>query len=227
MTDRAVSLDLRAPAGDPGSLPARHNHSQSRGDAAEELVQRFQSALFATTAGESGDADAPQPSPLTLMGELARRSEATHREADPGEQDQARSDPTPPVLPANPAAFQAAVDRPAPTATACTPLMQMVAESATRMMVGDALHGERQVRIDIAEDTLPGVIVAIFQAAGEWVAQFTCTRPESFDSLAAPAHDMAQALADTLRAPACWLVEMNPPERSPVEARALPCRDPS
>ena len=127
----------------------------------------------------------------------------------------------------NPAAFQADVDRPAPTATPCTPLMQMVAESATRMMVGDALHGERQVRIDIAEDTLPGVIVAIFQAAGEWVAQFTCTRPESFDSLAAPAHDMAQALADTLGTPACWLVEMNPPERSPVEARALPRRDPS
>jgi hypothetical protein len=231
MSDRAVSLDLRTLAGDAGSLAMRGNNEQpAGGDAADELVQRFQAALSSRLASEPQDTPSAHPSPFSLLRELA---------AQPGTpSDTAPADTPDPTVAVNDDTQATTIApepvplttpgsetrRPVPVQAPYEPLMQMVAESASRMMVGNGDRGTRQVRIDIAEDTLPGVTVAVYQAAGEWVAQFTCTNPDSFTTLAHPAPEMAQSLADTLQAPACWLVEMDPPEQHPVEARALPSR---
>lgn len=231
MSDRAVSLDLRTLAGDASSLAMRENSEQpAEGNAPDELVQRFQAALASRLASETHDPPSVKPSPFGLLRELA--IESGTRSGPPANDtpdqtvvagDETQS-PTiaPDTLPLT--TPDLATRWPVQVQPPHQPLMQMVAESATRMLVGNGDHGARQVRIDIADETLPGVTVQVYQAAGEWVAQFTCSQPDSFEILAQPAPEMAQSLADTLQAPACWLVEIDPPNRDPVEARALPCR---
>ena len=98
---------------------------------------------------------------------------------------------------------------------------------ALTIAVSDGSQGRRAVRVELSESALAGVTVSVYLAYGEWVADFLCTVQSSFDSLAVDASNMAQQLSDALRKPACWLVSMDPPERDPVEARALPARTPT
>ncbi len=115
-------------------------------------------------------------------------------------------------------------DQPPPDRGHREQLLQTLTEMASRLAVGDASSGERTVRVELTDSALPGVSVSVYLAFGEWVADFTCTVQASFEILAGEASSMAQQLSDMLRAPACWLVAMNPPLRDPVEARAMPGR---
>lgn len=111
-----------------------------------------------------------------------------------------------------------------PSSSSREQLLQSVAELAKRLLVSDGSAGRREVRIELSEGELSGVTVSVYQASGEWVAQFNCIESSAFSLLAESATPLAQELADTLRSPACWLVMMDPPDDHTVEARALPER---
>jgi hypothetical protein len=103
-------------------------------------------------------------------------------------------------------------------------LLEGIADIAKRLLVSDGSGGRREVRIELSDSALSGVTVSVYQAAGEWVAEFNCREPGAFNVLSEAAVPMAQELADTLRSPACWLVMIEPPDDNMVEARALPER---
>ena len=140
------------------------------------------------------------------------------------------SDPMAFVIPGLPPA-QARPAQPnesqSPSSSPREQLLQNVAELAKRLLVSDGSGGRREVRVELSDGALSGVTVSVYQASGEWVAQFNCLEPGAFSLLAESAAPLAQELADTLHSPACWLVMMDPPDDHTVEARALPERTPS
>lgn len=60
--------------------------------------------------------------------------------------------------------------------------------------------------MDISDELLSGVTVAVFEDAGAWVAEFRCRQEQPFVLLAEPAQQMASRLADALGAEAVWRV---------------------
>lgn len=86
-----------------------------------------------------------------------------------------------------------------------------------RLMVAE---DQRSLRLDLDASVFPGVIVEVFEDAGAWVAQFTCSEQSSFDRLAAAAQEMASRMADTLERDALWrvLAEGGPIAAQSVEA---------
>lgn len=129
----------------------------------------------------------------------------------------------PALIPGQPGALVA--DQPdSPLHLARQPLLDGIADLAKRLLVSDGSNSRREVRIELSDSALSGVNVSVYQASGEWVAEFNCLERCAFNLLADAASSMAQELADTLRSPTCWLVMMEPPDDHTVEARALPER---
>ena len=110
--------------------------------------------------------------------------------------------------PATPAA------QPAPAAPADAPrgIDEALSQMARRLLVADGSTGRRAVQIQLADDSLPGVSVEIFEEAGGIVAQFTCTQESSRERLARNAQWLADNLSASLGRSACVRVQTDDPE---------------
>lgn len=105
------------------------------------------------------------------------------------------------ALPAGPfALFASAVPAPAVHEGVIDSLREMVG----RLLVDDSGNGS--LRIDLADDVMPGVAVSVREDAGAWLAEFHCRVEASFIRLAEPAQEMARALAAALSRDAVWRV---------------------
>ena len=105
------------------------------------------------------------------------------------------------ALPAGPfALFASAAPAPAVHEGVIDSLREMVG----RLLVDDSGNGS--LRIDIADDVMPGVAVSVREDAGAWLAEFHCRVEASFIRLAEPAQEMARALAAALSRDAVWRV---------------------
>lgn len=249
MSDRPVSLDLRTLAGDAGSLPGQQQQSSRKPpDADPSLTERFAAALALNPVNDRRSDDSVLETPFALLRQLPPIAESSLDDGSrldtvalatlpdsagdapaPAERlfNGDRPDPTvlaiPGLLAAQPGPV-AATQPEAPNFPGRQQLLEGIADIAKRLLVSDGSGGRREVRIELSDSALSGVTVSVYQAAGEWVAEFNCLERGAFNVLSEAASPMAQELADTLRSPACWLVMMEPPDDTTVEARALPER---
>lgn len=100
---------------------------------------------------------------------------------------------------------------------------EVLSQMAQRLLVADGSTGRRAVQIQLADDSLPGVAVEIFEEAGHVVAQFTCTQEDARERLVRNAQWLADGLADRLGRGACVRVQTDDPEDlCLVEVRADP-----
>jgi len=109
--------------------------------------------------------------------------------------------PAPAVPPPPFALFGAAASVPVaaqPVAPADATLTQQLGHAIERLMVDDDHRGNRQVRMDLKNDVLPGVSVVVQQGEGRLQVDFICSVESSRLRLiqAAPVH--AQTLAQRL-----------------------------
>ena len=117
------------------------------------------------------------------------------------------------------AAAAAAAQQPAgasatPVAPADAPhgVGEALSQMARRLLVGDGSTGRRSVQIQLADDSLPGVVVDVFEDAGQVVAQFTCMQEASRERLVRNAQWLADGLAERLARSACVRVQTDDPE---------------
>jgi len=239
MSDRAVSLDLRTLAGDGGTLPGdRQPAREAPNEFDQALAERFAAALLGAGTESESASETRVDTPFSLLRTLGESASADPASPGDGQRSfevDARGEQAARPVETLPAALPLMApiaasgetnsgDQPPPDRGHREQLLQTLTEMASRLAVGDASSGERTVRVELTDSALPGVSVSVYLAYGEWVADFTCTVQASFEILADEASSLAQQLSDMLRAPACWLVAINPPLRDPVEARAMPGR---
>ncbi|MBV7485196.1 hypothetical protein [Bordetella sp. BOR01] len=91
-------------------------------------------------------------------------------------------------------------------------LADMLASSADRLLVGDGSAGRREVRIELKDDMLPGVTLAVYEEAGRLVAGFVCANEASRERLCGSARVLAQEMAQSLARPALVRVSTDDPE---------------
>ena len=65
---------------------------------------------------------------------------------------------------------------------------------------------QRSLRLDLDATAFPGVVVRVFEDAGAWVAEFSCSELASFKKLAEPAQDLATRMAQALSRDSVWRV---------------------
>lgn len=177
--------------------------------------------------------------PVTLdlgvtAGDVGRRDASTPRERQSPQQNDIlrfatalRGEPAgeqhaPATLPDGPMALLGGAARAATAPTAAT-LGTLLAGVVTRLMVGDGSTSARGTRLTLSDDVLPGVVVAVQEEAGAWVAEFACSDRASYRILADAAHDMACRLAADLARDAVWRVKTEPEDETmTVEACAAP-----
>lgn len=99
-----------------------------------------------------------------------------------------------------------AADHATSTAEPVPALVPALTGLVDKLMVGDGQDGRRMARLELDDSVMPGVSVVIQEDAGAWVAEFSCTNPESFTRLAQPAQSMARQLAEALSQDAVWRV---------------------
>jgi len=199
MSDRPVSLDLRTPSGQAQSdRMGNSSGGAARGQADPDAIARFSDGLRAggAAAGDRSGSSTETASPFSLFG----RAEAV---AVSG------SDPVLSV-PVNGAAGDAASPE--------TLWDRSLQDNVKRLMVAE---DQRSLRMDLDPTAFPGVIVEVFEDAGAWVAQFTCSERSSFDRLAGAANEMSLRMAEALGRDALWRVIAEGPGldgQDPVEA---------
>lgn len=76
---------------------------------------------------------------------------------------------------------------------------RQIADAVEQLMVDEDSRGQRQVRMDLKDEVLPGVTVAIQQAEGRLRVDFLCRHEAPRLQLNAAAPAMAMELAQTLR----------------------------
>jgi len=109
------------------------------------------------------------------------------------------------TAPATPTAANAPADAP-------QGIGEALSQMAQRLLVADGSTGRRAVQIQLADDSLPGVSVEIFEEAGGIVAQFTCTQEGARERLARNAQWLADNLSGRLGRSACVRVQTDDPE---------------
>lgn len=238
MSERPVSLDLRTLAGGGSALSGRQGSSfQAPDEFDQDLAERFAAALRGPPPEPGESSAGGLDGPFSLLDEV-NKSDANEvlvlevADAEPGSEQHAQ---TPGVAKHGPiidAALPASEGGSAPRQDTQASdhhrqLLQALTTMAQAIAVNDGSQGRRAVRVELTDSALPGVTLSVYLAHGEWIADFSCTVQSSFDTLALDAPSMAQQLSDALQKPACWSVCMDPPERDPVEARALPARTPT
>jgi flagellar hook-length control protein FliK len=67
------------------------------------------------------------------------------------------------------------------------------------MMVGDGSSGNRQVRIELQDDALPGVSITVQQIDGRLQVDFVCSNEQSRLQLNRATPNLANQLADRLK----------------------------
>jgi hypothetical protein len=79
-----------------------------------------------------------------------------------------------------------------------TPLERQLQESLSRLMVDDDHRGNRQVRMELKDDLLPGVTVIVEQSQGRLQVTYVCGVEASRLKLCDQGRDQAQILATRL-----------------------------
>lgn len=129
--------------------------------------------------------------------------------------------PPPQDLPSGPFALFGATTTPKPPAHEARVLAELSA-MVSRLMVADGRQSQRGLRLELSEDVMPGVSLALFEDSGAMVAEFECRVESSFVKLSVPAQALANQLAVTLRRDTVWRVLAEPsagiPSPQPVEA---------
>lgn len=106
------------------------------------------------------------------------------------------------VSPPSPFSLLAGLGASAPDAKEASRIADVatrIGESIERLMVGDGQHGNRQVRMELKGDVLPGVTVAIQELNGRLQVDFICSNEESRLRLNAAAPAQANTLAGRLQ----------------------------
>lgn len=98
-----------------------------------------------------------------------------------------------------------------------------IGASIERLMVDDGQHGNRQVRMELKDDVLPGVTVAIQELNGRLQVDFICSNEASRLLLNAAAQVQARTLAERLQREVLLCVQTDDVEDAClVEALAWP-----
>jgi hypothetical protein len=113
------------------------------------------------------------------------------------------TEPVPPerVSPPNPFSIFGGVGTSAPDtkeAQWTADVSSRIGDSINRLMVDDGQHGNRQVRMELKDDVLPGVTVSIQELDGRLQVDFICTNEASRLRLNAAASVQARTLAERL-----------------------------
>ena len=128
--------------------------------------------------------------------------------------EQAMAAPTPPQdmpAPAAPqpfALFGSMAASPLATVPAADPALgARMAEGIERLMVGDGSSGNRQVRMELKDDLLPGVSVVVQELEGRLQVDFICANEDSRQRLVAALEANARTLAERLNRPVLLRVQ--------------------
>lgn len=174
--ERGIHLDVQVPDfGARDFLPdTRGGHPAPMQQPDEQATERFEAAL----AGQNRDADARGTQVKTdgqVPGSLFDLLGAQHRLAAPG------------------------VSAAPPQERVSSDWAQQMGESIERLMVDDGQNGSRQVRMQLKEEVLPGVTVAIQECEGRLQVDFICSVEASRLRLNQEAPVHARTLADRLQ----------------------------
>lgn len=115
------------------------------------------------------------------------------------------------AAPADPQAAELAIPQPfalfgslaasLPAPPADPGLGEPMVEGIERLMVGDGRSGNRQVRMELKDELLPGVSVVLQELEGRLQVDFICSNEDSRQRLNAAAQANASTLAERLRRP--------------------------
>lgn len=197
---RPIHLDLGMPSGgayDAGAGLGQQPQADKRSgsDLADDAAQlrELLNAQRNASPNEAGS-QATQARPFDLFGQQGAQTAAAQQ--------------------ASPAATEAARDMP-------QGIDQALSQMAQRLLVGDGSSGKRAVQIQLSSDTLPGVVMDVFEDGGAVIAEFTCSLEDSRERLARNAQWLADGLNDKLQRAVCVRVQTDDPEdRCTVEAHA-------
>ncbi len=135
-------------------------------------------------------------------GRDAPDAEAERRLAAALAQDGLDNPKTADVAPPPFALFQQSVQSIHQGARECLPqqaeLANHLGSEVERLMVSDGSNGNRQVRMELKEDLLPGVSVAIQELEGRLQVDFVCSVENSRQKLGSALPDLAHTLAQRL-----------------------------
>lgn len=185
MADRPVGLDLRTPTGQPqGDLTGGLAGGNARQAPDRDAVARFSDSLRAggSEAVPQAQTAGGPASPFSLFSRVGVPGGTASGEAAALTGREAAADVQ--------AQVESLWDR-------------SIQDSVRRLMVAE---DQRSLRLDIDPSVFPGVVLEVFEDAGAWVAQFSCTDRGSFERLAASAQEMAPRMADALARDALWRV---------------------
>lgn len=196
-TERPIHLDLGMPAstafeartGTGAQTGSDPRDTDTLSDDAKALRSLLEQQRAAPPAGAAQPPSAPRPFDLFGQGAAAL----------PGQVPQQAAQPT--------AAATAAAPADAPRG-----IGETLSQMAQRLLVGDGSTGRRSVQIQLADDSLPGVVVDIFEDGGRVVAQFTCTQESSRERLVRNAQWLADGLAERLAQSVSVRVQTDDPE---------------
>ena len=99
-----------------------------------------------------------------------------------------------------------------PAAGLAPALSSRIGDGIERLMVDDGSNGNRQVRMELKDDLLPGVTVALQELEGRLQVDFICSNETSRLRLNEAAPSQAQALAERLRREVLLRVQTDDPE---------------
>ena len=115
------------------------------------------------------------------------------------------------ALPSGPFALFGAASAPVATPPPVQqPVLDVLRSMVSRLMVADGYQSQRGVRLELSDDVMPGVSLALFEEGGAMVAEFECRVEGSFIKLSEPAPALAQQLAVTLARDTVWRVIPDP-----------------
>lgn len=109
---------------------------------------------------------------------------------------------------------------PLPAPPAGPGLGEPMVEGIERLMVGDGRSGNRQVRMELKDELLPGVSVVLQELEGRLQVDFICRNEDSRQRLNAAAQANARTLAERLRRPVLVRVQTDD-EEDPCLQEAL------
>ena len=201
--DRSIHLDLGMPSG------SRYDVGHQGTDQQAQPEQRSATQLADDAAALRKLLDARSAPP----GQAGQ--------SGPGIPAQAPQALNPFALFSQGAASAAATSTDTATHEAPAGLDQTLSQMAQRLLVGDGSSGRRGVQIQLSKDTLPGVVMDVFEDAGAVVAEFTCSLEASRERLNKSAQWLADGLSQALQRPTCVRVQTDDPEdRCATQAQA-------
>ena len=96
------------------------------------------------------------------------------------------------------------------TSASSESLSHLMQTMVQQLMVSDGSQSFRRVRIELADDVMPGVVLTLGEEQGALVAEFTCCLDDAYVRLSQPAQSLASQLADALGRNTVWRVVPDP-----------------